>query len=147
MTTPEPTAFDAVAITLMVDEQQVLFVLLAVDGSINRAGSGTVDDDERDLFIGVTEDPLFETFISRIPEEIFEHAGRYEHPSPEGAPCQLTIIFRLKEQEDQATGFEFIYGAESEGPPQEIREMVVSALEITQPWYEQQKQMVGQSDQ
>jgi hypothetical protein len=149
MTTPEPSPYDAVAITLTVDEQQVLFMLIAADGSVNRAGSGRVDvdEDERDLFIGVTEDPLFETFISRVPADLFEHAGRYEHPSLEGPRCKLTIIFRLREQEDMATGFEFIYGAESEGPPQEIREMVVSALEITQPWYDQQRQMVAQSEQ
>src|SRR5208337_3002515 len=42
----------ALAITLDVDERPSLFILLSADGSINRMGSGSLEDTDRELFIG-----------------------------------------------------------------------------------------------
>ena len=44
----------AILVTLRVNEEESLFVLVAADGSINRLGTGSVNNTDRDLFIGKT---------------------------------------------------------------------------------------------
>jgi hypothetical protein len=39
-------------VTLHVADEQALVIMLAADGAINRMGTGSVSNTERDLFIG-----------------------------------------------------------------------------------------------
>lgn len=137
-------SFEAVSVTLEIDGVRALFVLLARDGAINRLGTGAVDNSERDLFIGQSQEGLFERYLARVPEEIFQHAGRYELRERAGADCELQILFHGAAG---STGFEFHYGAESEGPPREIVELVVAAVELTEPWYSEQMEMARRAQQ
>src|SRR5262249_33807988 len=59
--TPEPAAdeFHGIMVTLKVGGEQSLFIMLGADGSINRVGTGAVDNAERDMFIGRTDPALF----------------------------------------------------------------------------------------
>jgi hypothetical protein len=43
-----------VMVTLLAGGEQSLFIMLGSDGSISRMGTGSVDNAERDLFIGKT---------------------------------------------------------------------------------------------
>jgi hypothetical protein len=135
--------FDAVVISLEVNEQPALFVLLAADRTVNRIGTGALDNVEKALFIGATADNLFEKFMQKVSEDMFEHAGCYAQPEPKGQPCKLTMAFRRPKD---PVGFEFSFGSESEGPPEELAELVKYAAELTEPWYEKQKQMAAKAD-
>ena len=129
--------FDAVAIALEADGQLVLFILLVEDGTVNRMGTGAIDSKERETYVGVSEDGLFEKFMDTVPDEIFKSAGTYRHPESLGLPCKLTIGFRSPRR---TIGFEFQFGSQSEGPPQEISQLVKTAIDLTKPWYQQNRQ-------
>src|SRR5689334_2376454 len=81
----------AVNITLKVDEKQSLFILLAADGSINRLGTGKVNNQENDLFIGITKEPLFPELMKHLTDEMLQFLGGYEIPDQRGALCSLSI--------------------------------------------------------
>lgn len=130
--------FDKVLVTLTIDGAQVLFVLLAEDGTVNRMGDGSINCSDRDLFIGLSKEPLFARFMETVDPAMFAHKGAYDIPKKEGKPCELRVLFGLKDS-DAGEGFQFRYGSESQGPPREIRGLVVRAVELTNPWHIQQK--------
>ena len=130
-----------VVITLDIAGRPALFVGLSEDGSIRRMGTGSVSNTERDLYIGDGQSELFASFMEQVPEEIFSACGRYELPARQGADCLLTILFGTKSEPPVGVGFEFLYGAESEGPPDDICRLVRAAVELTGPWFQQFKEM------
>ena len=114
----------------------ILSILLASDGSINRMGNGQLNAD-KDLYIGARQERLFHDFISRMPDDLLAYAGRYDLPEQRGLPCKLTLLFAGPA--DSGVGFEFNYGSESQGPPTEIQELLIAAVEITDGWLKAQK--------
>jgi hypothetical protein len=134
----------AVHITLEAGDKQALFILLAADGSINRLGTGSVANTDNDLFIGVTEEPLFAKLMGHLDDEMLKYMGGYDVPNQQGVPCKLSIGLSFANAE--ANGFGFRYGSESEGPPREIIQFVTAAVNLTDPWFRQQKKIVGKAE-
>ncbi len=132
-----------ISITLEIDAKQALFVLLSSDGTVNRLGTGAIDNKENDLFIGVSSDPLFDQVKESLSDDMLEHMGGYDVPDQKGASCRLSIGFQFADGEEN--GFGFSYGSESERPPHEIAQFIVAAIQATEPWYQQQKRMVSGS--
>lgn len=128
-----------VAITLLVRSEQVLFVLLASDGTVNRMGTGSAQCTERDLFIGRTPQPLLPSLLANLTDEMLRFTGGYDVPNQQGDSCRLSIV--LKFTDGTEDGFGFAYGSQSQGPPTEICALVRAAVSITDPWYLQQKAM------
>jgi hypothetical protein len=127
-------------VTLEVGENQVLFILLAEDGSINRKGDGSPNCKDNDFFIGKTNEKLFEQLKPYINEEMVEYLhSTYDIPDKEGRTCSLKILFKSNEME---TGVEFKYGELSQGPPSIFRDFTIKALQLTNKWHQQQKQMM-----
>jgi hypothetical protein len=124
-----------VYLKLEADGKSVLSIMLTAGGALNRQGDGSGDPDFDRFFMGSTTDGLFERFMAEVSEEMLEWSGRYELPDPKGERCVLTLAFEGK---DIDTGFEFKYGAESEGPPEEFLALFDLATELTDPWYENQ---------
>jgi hypothetical protein len=85
--------------------------------------------------MGTTQKPLFKKLIQSIDKKVFELTGRYELPYEQGEHIHLTIHCK---GDDLDTGFEFSYGSESMGPPEEILAIVEKAVELTDAWYEEQ---------
>ena len=131
----------AVYISLEIVGESALFILLAADGSINRMGTGAHGNTEKDLFIGMTEDPLFDQLMEKLSDEMLGHMGGYDVPEKDGSLCELKIGLSFASEEED--GFAFRYGSESQGPPHEIVELVLAAIELTEPWFEEQKQMAN----
>lgn len=138
---PTPEGVTGVFITLTVEDEQALFILLSGDGTVNRAGTGATDNTENDLFIGRTSPEMFEALKSRIRPETLQWNGGYAAPDPKGQTCELTVGFMYDDGSE--SGCRFRYGSESQGPPRELCELVRAAVEITNPWYEEQKRMVS----
>jgi hypothetical protein len=117
----------------------ILSILLAADGSINRMGNGRLSDikTEKELHIGAGQEQLFRDFTNRMPDDMLQYAGRYDLPEPRGLPCKLTLLFAGPNE--SGVGFEFNYGSESQGPPTEIQELLIAAVEITDGWLKAQK--------
>jgi len=138
---PKVSDIEAVHVTLKIAGKQALFILLTADGTINRLGTGSVKNQDNDLFIGVTQEPLFKRLLANLNDEMLHHLGGYDVPEQLGVPCELSI--GLSFAGDDENGFGFRYGSESQGPPREIVQFVTVAVQITDPWFHEQKRMVG----
>ena len=134
---PKVSDIQIISITLEIDNKKSLFILLARDGAINRLGTGEIDNQENELYIGITDELLFEHTMTYISDEMLQHMGAWDMPDQKGLPCNLSIGFQFGEEEED--GFNFSYGSESEGPPFEISELLIACIQITDPWYESQK--------
>jgi len=135
---------DGIMITLHVASEQVLFIMLGSGGSITRCGTGSINDRERDMVIGITREPLFEKLRAEINPEWFDHQGIYDIPDKKGLPCELTI--HMKHTDYKESGLQFRYGTESLGPPPDVRHFVRSAVSLSDPWFQQQKKTVAGSE-
>lgn len=140
---PKVSDINSVHVTLEKGGKQALFILLAADGSINRRGTGSVNNTDNDLFIGVTQEPLFKQLLTHLDDAMLDHMGGYDVPERRGVPCKLSSGLAFSNGGEN--GFGFRYGSESEGPPHEIIEFVTAAVQLTDPWFQQQKQMVAKS--
>ncbi len=126
----------AVQIQLDVEDHAVLSIRLTSSGSVNRMGDGTGDPENSRWYLGSTDEPLFDEWKSLLTPELMELSGRYEYPEPKGDKTKLTIIV---DSDDESTGFEFLYGSESDGPPEEIFELVNAAVDVTEEWWTAQR--------
>ncbi|MCE9555711.1 MAG: hypothetical protein K8T91_20365 [Planctomycetes bacterium] len=137
--TPESIA--AIMVKLEVAQRQSLFIVLANDGLVNRLGTGAANNTENDLFIGRTSEPLFAKLRAEVRNEWMDRFGSYDVPSKAGSVCVLSVLFKATDGEDG--GMQFEYGSESQGPPGDICQFVTEAVHLTDPWYEEQKQMAA----
>ncbi len=126
---------DRIDIRWEVEQTPLLIMMLARSGALNRRGEGSEDPATFLMAMGTTEDPIFLDLISQLPEEWLAHTGRYQLPDPQGKSVDLTIT--LTDGKGQETGFQFLYGSDSEGPPEDMIEFVELAMELTDPWYEE----------
>lgn len=128
---------DHLLIEMKIAGKQSLLILLHKDGTINRMGNGTAHVD-KNFFIGVTDtvDILQELTSSITPD--FENALNkvFDLPEKKGATCSLEIVMA---DGKETKGIKFIYGTKSVGPPQEIKDFVLKAVALTDPWYLQQQ--------
>lgn len=129
-----------VLITLYVETEQVLFILLTADGAVNRMGTGAVDNQEKRLFIAQSSGEMFEDLKSRIQRDSMQWEGGYRAPEQTGKTCCLTVGF-MNDQGEQSV-CKFQYGSESQGPPNDLCDLVMAAIEITDPWYQEQNRVV-----
>ena len=125
---------DKVLITLEVGNQTALFILLEKAGVIHRKGNGSPHATELTLKEGVSQQGHFEALMMTVNENLFNYTGVINMPGRQGTECRLTLIFQGPEGIDYS--FRVIYGAESEGPPQELAEILINAVKITDQWYQ-----------
>jgi len=130
-------------VRLEVDGETCLGVLLADDGTVNRLGTGTVDNTDRVLFIGRSEEPLFARLREEIQPEWLSHPGEYDAPEKVGRTCTLRII--LKADAGPEFGLCFRYGSESHGPPADICHFVTATVRLTDSWHESQQLLAAGS--
>ena len=138
---PKVADIQLVSITLEIDGKHALFVLLSADGTVNRLGTGAVNNTENDLFIGHSPEPLIEQAKQALTDEMLDYMGGYDAPDQKGPSCRLSISFQFANGDQN--GFGFTYGAESDGPPHEIAQFVIAAVKATDPWFKEQKAMAS----
>ena len=137
---PPPDEIHGILVTLKIGDEQSLFVMLGSDGSINRLGTGAVDNTERDMFIGRTEPGLFQQLRQQVTPQLLAWCGQSRTaPEPKGKNCELTVGFKRANGEELMSGWR--YGSESMGPPPEVAQFVVAAVRATDPWFEKQQAM------
>ena len=124
--------------TLLVGEEQALFIALFSDGTINRMGTGSITNLEKDLFIGKTSPDVFESLKSMISNDLHKwFNSQHSDPAPKGKICKLTLGLRQRDGKESMGIWQ--YGSESLSLPLEVSELVLKAIEITNPWYEERK--------
>jgi len=122
-------------IDLTIDTKRSLLLFLTRDGTINRQGTGELDRFDTRLFAGVVGPDMFSRLVAQFPEEWLMHPGAFSLPGT-GLKCKLGIEFSDKRSKVE---FSFEYFSEGEGPPRDICEFVMKALDLTDSWYEAQK--------
>ena len=130
-------------VSLYTNAERSLFLLLSADGSINRQGSGTLKNKNPDLFIGITNPAIFESVRSHLTEAMLQRllGHTFQLQNPRGAPCKLEVRFFFK-YGTSAGSFTFLDGADSEGPPSDVVELLTAAVRETESWYQAQLRMV-----
>ena len=137
----EQNVISGVLIMLEVGVRQTLLIRLGEDGSIHRLGSGSLENPERDRYIGTTSPDAFEQVRAKVTPQLLEWCGQVRtHPVPRGESCELVVAFKLADGEERMTCWQ--YGSESRWPPPEVCDFVAAAVEATNPWYEEQKNAV-----
>ena len=127
---------DRIYIKMEVEGQEVLIINLTRSGGISRMGDGSGEKETLYFAMGRSEEPLLKEWLKSLDDEMLSFVGRYEYPHPKGKICHLSIGLEGNELD---TGFAFVYGDESEGPPEEIFHLVENAVLLTDPWYEDQQ--------
>lgn len=128
---------DKILITLEVENTTVLFILLTKKGEIHRKGDGSPQGGDMPLATGHSSEGHFDALMMTIDESIFAYSGVVKYPQPQGRLCQFTIIFNGA---DGAVDYPFrvVYGEDSQGPPVELAQILINAVKLTEPWYQQQ---------
>ena len=81
----KPADVTGVTVSLKVGDDLSLFALLMADGSINRMGTGTIDNAEKEMCIGVISDPKpFQKLRAEISPDLFKWVGGRADPFPKG---------------------------------------------------------------
>lgn len=127
---------DKVLITLEIEDKTSVLILMAKDGTISRKGNGSTGDNILPLAQGTSHDGHFEALMMTVNEDIFNYAGVIKQSERSGRECCLSIIFQGKNEVDYS--FRVLYGEDSQGPPVELAQILINAVKLTEPWYQEQ---------
>ncbi len=127
-----------VLITLEVEDRTSILILLTKDGDISRKGDGNPNNTTLPLMQGISHDGHLDALMMTVNEDIFNYSGVIKQPDRLGRECRLSIIFQGKNELDYS--FRVIYGEDSQGPPVELAQILINAVKITEPWYQEQLQ-------
>ncbi len=130
----------AILIKLDVEDKPNMFLLLAADGSINRFGTGAIENTDKDMYIGTIKEPVFNELQSRFNNSWFEKYRAFIEENRKGKQCKLIIA--VQNADGGEAGMQLLYGTDSVGLPTEIKEFTQTAVSLTNPWYTRQQEMV-----
>ena len=136
--TDNPSDITGYFASLFIGEEQVLFVGLFSDGTVNRMGTGSLENLEKDMFIGKTSPDVFEIVKKMISNDLLKwFNSQHSDPAAKGMPCKLTLGFKQRDGKELISIWQ--YGSESMSPPPEVYEFLLKSIEFTNPWYEERK--------
>lgn len=98
-------------------------------------GNGTYDNPDMDLYYGKTSPDTFQDFMSKLPDDILKYAGKYLLKQ-DGIPCKIMIKFY---GDKETVIYEISYGSQFEGLADEIRNIIATAIRLTDDWYLEQQ--------
>ncbi len=131
-------SYEATTIELNIENESALFILLHKDGTINRKGNGTEEID-RNFYMGIQQDSIFSKLTETITPDFESLLNRiYDYPDKKGKTCMLEITLS---DGKETKGVKYTYGFDSTGPPKPIADYVIKAIELTDPWFNEQIKM------
>ncbi|MEL6848012.1 MAG: hypothetical protein AAFP92_05820 [Bacteroidota bacterium] len=128
-------AWERIHINWEIKGKPVLMLTFHASGALNRMGDGSGDKAVSRLCMGHGDPAWFTILLQELGEDALDLVGRYEFPDPQGDKAVLSIVLSKEEEE---TGFEFTYGTESVGPPEEMVNWVELAVNLSHDWWEEQ---------
>ncbi|MDO5981513.1 hypothetical protein [Flavivirga spongiicola] len=134
--------YEATTIELNIEGEPSLMILLHEDGTMNRKGRGTEEIDNN-FYIGIQKDSLLSELTKSMTPDFQSLLNRvYDYPDKKGKICTLEITLS---DGKETKGVRYNYGSESMGPPIPIANYVNKAIELTDPWFNEQTKMVENS--
>src|SRR5215831_1850976 len=113
-----PEEVTGVSISWTVNDRPALALVVVADGGIHRMGSGSMDNEDTQLFIGVTDPKLFEQVRAHITTDLLKWIGYRWDSEPKGKTCILKIGFQLPKGKGRMIGLK--YGSDSLSLPSEV---------------------------
>lgn len=128
---------DKCLLSLDVGGKNALLIVLSKDGTICRHGNGNPNANLETLK-GYSDAGHFEAFMMTVTDQLIGYAGYYEQQPIVGQTCQLIIA--LNGPDGAEVNYKCVYGADSQGPPAELAEMLINAVKITEGWYNEERE-------
>ncbi|MBW4708036.1 hypothetical protein KX928_09575 [Roseobacter sp. YSTF-M11] len=122
-----------VQIEMLRGDAHVLFLQATDDGAFQRMGTRELRQSDGVLVKGQLDEEAANSLFSAIPDDFDETAGHYNDPDAEGDRMGLSIV--VKRNTDEHV-FQMVYGSQSAGPTEDIRDFVLSAIRLTEPAYQ-----------
>lgn len=132
--------YDGVTIDIDISDKNSLAILLAKDGTINRKGSGVIDSLDKDLFMGITNDKIFDSLMNGISNDLLTYCN-ITSPNCDTAKqtCKVEIAFG---NNNSVCKIEHCVNGTLNDLPKPIKEFIEKAIIVTDPWYEGQKNLI-----
>jgi len=127
-------------IDIVCDDKSALCLLMDDEGRVSRQGSGTLPADDFSV-MSVGDGSIFSALVDALDDQVFDHAGVYDHPDKSGLPITYSVAF-LGATPDEVAVFEFRLGTET-GEVGELLpyfdQFISKAVMATNDWYAAEK--------
>lgn len=134
--------FQATGIEVEISNKNSLVILLSKDGTINRKGSGVYDSTDKDFFMGVTKEKLFDSLMQKVPNKLLSYCNTNWLVCDTTKPtCKVTVGFDGINPQ-QTTGFVYCVDGTMDNLPAPIKEYIADAISVTERWYQDQKRVI-----
>jgi len=127
-------------IDIVCDDKSSLSLLMDDEGRVSRQGSGAMPADDFSV-MSLGDGSIFAALINALDDQVFDHAGVYDHPDKSGLPITYSVAF-LGANPDDVAVFEFRFGTETK----EVGELlpyfdqfISKAVMATNDWYAAEK--------
>ena len=134
-----------IRIDIVCNDSSALSMLLDRDGRVSRQGSGAMPADDFAV-MSEGDGSIFAALVDALEDQVFDHAGVYDHPDKSGLPITYSIAFLGESPEDVAV-FEFRLGTET-GDVGELLpyfdQFISKAVMATDGWYAKEKEKAEQ---
>lgn len=135
-TTMKKDQVEQIRIEVKADGQSALSMLIHKDGTLNRQGNGSLPPVKL-AAIGMTDGSVFRQLMTDLDENIFEHAGIYDHPDKRGQQLNYSVVFLG--QKPNLKVFEFRVGSETKNVGNVLPyldQFISKAAILTNEWYD-----------
>lgn len=133
-------------IDIVCDDKSALSLLMDREGRVSRQGSGAMPADDFSV-MSEGDGSIFAALIDALDEQVFEHAGVYDHPDKPGLPITYSIAFLGEDTE--VTVFEFRMGTETKDVGELLPyfdQFISNAVMATNEWYQAEKSKAEQEE-
>jgi len=132
--------YDGVTIEIDISNKNSLAILLAKDGTINRKGSGVIDSLDKDLFMGMTNDKIFDSLMNGISNDLLTYCNTTSaNCDTAKQTCKVEIAFG---NNNSVCKIEHCVNGKLNDLPKPIKEFIEKAIIVTDPWYQGQKNLI-----
>jgi hypothetical protein len=132
--------FTGTTIDVDISNQNCLAIVLAKDGAISRKGTAAPDSADKDFFAGFTKDPVFDSLINKLSNELVEYSNT---TSPSCDTTKPTCTARISFGNHQlAKSFEYCVNGTFNDLPAPIKNYITAAIRLTEPWYQNQRKLL-----
>lgn len=128
-------------IDIRCDGKSVLSLLMDRNGRVSRQGSGAIPADDFAV-MSEGDGSIFAALVDALEDQVFGHAGIYDHPDKSGLPITYSIAF-LGVSPDDVAVFEFRLGTETGNVGELLPyfdQFISKAVMATDGWYAKEKE-------
>lgn len=140
-------AIQKLRIDILCEGKSALCMLMDRAGRVSRQGSGALPADPFAV-MSEGDGSIFAALIGMLDEQVFAHAGVYDHPDKSGLPITYSVAF-LGSSDDEVVAFEFRLGTRTADVGELLPyfdQFISKAVMATDEWYAREKAMADQQE-